>query len=181
MPGLKVRGRFDGVRDWMESCEWFLAVGTDLLVCRYGIPGFPISLARHWPSHPVTSSPGPNPPEIPPLGTKDSHAAQWPKRSTRIMAEYAERTSDPAACPTRYQVNSYNESIFCRLTSASASFSLEPPNLCPSPGPALFSPAPLAPNLSFFSVYHTIRLYDIDVRYSLPEQVRSKFPRLDFR
>ena len=114
LPGLKVRGRFDRVRDWMESCEWFLAVGTDLLACRYGIPGFPISPARHWPSHPVTSSPGPNPPEIPPLGTKDSPCSAIAQTQHAHNGRVCRADLRPT-CPTRYQVNSYNESIICRL------------------------------------------------------------------
>jgi hypothetical protein len=46
----------------------------------------------------------------------------------------------PSRLPNSLSCNSYNESIFGRLVLPLRS-PLEPPNLCPSPGPALFSPS----------------------------------------
>jgi len=88
----------------------------------------------------------------------------------------------PSRLPTRYQVIATTNQFFL---AGQPVHSLVLPRDLPTSalGRALHpSPsAPLAPNLLFFSLYHTIRLYDIDVRYSLPERVRSKFPSLDIR
>jgi hypothetical protein len=151
------------VRDWTESCEWLLAVGTGCWAAgplwpllHYRIQGFPISPARHWPSHPVTSSPSSSPrnSSFRKPGLPCSAMAQTQHAHNGGVCPSGPPTQPPA---NLLSSNSYNESIFGQASALNlpASFSLEPPNLYPSPDPALFSSVLLAPNLSFFSLYHT--------------------------